>query len=297
MYNCSKPGCTKKTNEKCSNCKIAYYCSTQCQKAHWVSHRAKCQADPITLDEIIKYTDKTIMCGEDLPYISDVEFLGSRVEGGKHYVFVRDSNTGFSGNFKNRFMDGKNIGEDEFAKYWTAGNCELFNFSVATVLGQVLEKRRILFQNKNIVKIWICLLKVTKKFNPLVIVFADVKGTSKIDNEKTEVFNFTTHYSLAVELEDASIHLLDFAAAQFDMYSKFGNYYVHTEKLNMPNRAGSIESRHFHDVKCSYGVVTNGHQSDLFMTLFKMRRPTDITLFRSKIMTGAMERNLSSILY
>lgn len=37
--NCNKDNCKL----RCSKCQLAYYCSTECQKAHWVTHRDLCK--------------------------------------------------------------------------------------------------------------------------------------------------------------------------------------------------------------------------------------------------------------
>lgn len=37
--NCSKPDCQK----RCSCCKLVYYCSDECQKAHWKTHKHSCR--------------------------------------------------------------------------------------------------------------------------------------------------------------------------------------------------------------------------------------------------------------
>lgn len=37
--NCSKSDCAK----KCSRCKTTYYCSAECQKEHWASHKPSCR--------------------------------------------------------------------------------------------------------------------------------------------------------------------------------------------------------------------------------------------------------------
>lgn len=41
MDNCAH--CGKVANSKCTNCKAVQYCSRDCQKAHWKSHKLNCR--------------------------------------------------------------------------------------------------------------------------------------------------------------------------------------------------------------------------------------------------------------
>jgi hypothetical protein len=35
--------CGKIASKQCSRCKKEFYCSTQCQKSDWATHKKKCQ--------------------------------------------------------------------------------------------------------------------------------------------------------------------------------------------------------------------------------------------------------------
>jgi hypothetical protein len=41
-YPCSGPGCTKRTTQRCAGCSGACYCSRECQRAHWKTHKKVC---------------------------------------------------------------------------------------------------------------------------------------------------------------------------------------------------------------------------------------------------------------
>jgi len=42
VHYCSVPTCTKKSTSRCSKCKQAWYCSTECQKQDWPKHKTEC---------------------------------------------------------------------------------------------------------------------------------------------------------------------------------------------------------------------------------------------------------------
>lgn len=41
---CSNPSCSKPGTRKCSGCRIAKYCSRDCQRSEWSVHKAACKA-------------------------------------------------------------------------------------------------------------------------------------------------------------------------------------------------------------------------------------------------------------
>jgi hypothetical protein len=41
---CDQPGCAGAGTHKCSGCGLVYYCSKECQKAHWKAHKSVCKA-------------------------------------------------------------------------------------------------------------------------------------------------------------------------------------------------------------------------------------------------------------
>lgn len=43
---CANPKCSKQNcSERCGGCKKVFYCSAECQKAHWVTHKTTCKAN------------------------------------------------------------------------------------------------------------------------------------------------------------------------------------------------------------------------------------------------------------
>lgn len=44
---CSNLVCLNKAIQQCAKCKLAYYCSQKCQKAHWNAHKANCKSKEI----------------------------------------------------------------------------------------------------------------------------------------------------------------------------------------------------------------------------------------------------------
>ncbi|KAK7689834.1 hypothetical protein QCA50_006473 [Cerrena zonata] len=58
-YNCGVKGSVK-TLQKCSKCKAAKYCSRECQKADWATHKPSCNNNS-ELAEALKEQDNTPM--------------------------------------------------------------------------------------------------------------------------------------------------------------------------------------------------------------------------------------------
>jgi hypothetical protein len=40
---CAKPGCDGAGKKTCADCLKVYYCTRQCQLAHWPAHKAECR--------------------------------------------------------------------------------------------------------------------------------------------------------------------------------------------------------------------------------------------------------------
>ena len=52
---CGASGSTK----KCSSCKTAYYCSRDCQMAHWKTHKEFCKKMAAKADAVLKGRKET----------------------------------------------------------------------------------------------------------------------------------------------------------------------------------------------------------------------------------------------
>jgi hypothetical protein len=56
------PGCENMANQRCSRCKIAKYCSRECQKNHFKEHKLFCESEKqyvvgIPMDDYLKLKD------------------------------------------------------------------------------------------------------------------------------------------------------------------------------------------------------------------------------------------------
>ena len=40
---CGLPGCANPGKKKCARCCVVYYCSKECQDAHWIEHKEFCK--------------------------------------------------------------------------------------------------------------------------------------------------------------------------------------------------------------------------------------------------------------
>lgn len=43
-HKCAKPDCQNHGSLRCARCKLIYYCSQECQRAHWAMHKSTCQS-------------------------------------------------------------------------------------------------------------------------------------------------------------------------------------------------------------------------------------------------------------
>ena len=69
--------------QRCTGCKVVFYCSTKCQKAHWKQHKKKCKAFRAEVDASGK--DKTALSAEGrfrrgTRYLSKGRFKKAEVE-------------------------------------------------------------------------------------------------------------------------------------------------------------------------------------------------------------------------
>ena len=76
--------CGKHGNwQRCTGCKVVFYCSTKCQKAHWKQHKKKCKAFRAEVDASGK--DKTALSADarwrrGTRYLSKGRFKKAEIE-------------------------------------------------------------------------------------------------------------------------------------------------------------------------------------------------------------------------
>ncbi|KAK7012221.1 hypothetical protein R3P38DRAFT_1585417 [Favolaschia claudopus] len=57
---CWNEGCLKRADQRCSNCKIATYCGTTCQKTGWSNHKMECEMNRILREREEKEAQKPV---------------------------------------------------------------------------------------------------------------------------------------------------------------------------------------------------------------------------------------------
>lgn len=67
--------CNQQATQKCSKCKLAYYCSAQCQKKSWADHKSFCQAATTFEKPLVTMWDKD---GNTQQFSSVNELLGQK---------------------------------------------------------------------------------------------------------------------------------------------------------------------------------------------------------------------------
>ena len=81
------PMCLKNASEVCSKCRTVYYCSAECQKAHWkLSHKKACQPNPkkyrmnLDLTQVFQGLEESCFEGHEFLVVKPSEKLSSLAE-------------------------------------------------------------------------------------------------------------------------------------------------------------------------------------------------------------------------
>lgn len=248
--NCIK--CDVITQKRCGVCPIETdiaLCSIDCFSKHWEFHKG----DTAILETfMIRFSD--VLHDAQLLEIIDFRYYGSLREkdSDKKFIFLHDTDKDLRGSIQDHFKK-QGLAGDEFANYYTTGKCGLGAYGFAGGLFLISKKHKILYRGNEVIEIGIMDIEVTKKYVSNVLVFnwpgKKNKGNHGIPTKSNgwqhhwDVDNIHSkiHQVSYVKLSNGEYYIIDFAASQYGVYSKFAEKYVHTESIT--------------DSKCSFGNI------------------------------------------
>lgn len=249
--NCEK--CGIPTQKRCGICPIdsdRACCSIECFNKHWDIHK-----DNFALLETFMLRFGDTFHDAQLLEMIDFRHFGSLQEkdSNKKFIFLHDTNKPMIGNVQDHFEKQGLIG-DEFANYFSTGKCGLSSYGFASGLFLIKKKYNILYKGKHVTEIGVLDIEITKEYTTNVLVFkwpkkSNKKGKYNLPTKSEgwqfhwDVDNIHTkwHQVAYIRIEGDQYYTFDFTAAQYGIYTKFVDKYVHVENVT----AG----------KCSYGKM------------------------------------------
>lgn len=249
--NCEK--CGVATQKRCGICPIETdraCCSIGCFNKHWDSHKD----DHAILETfMIRFSD-TFYDAQLLELI-DFRYFGSlqEKEPNRKFIFLHDTNETLMGSVHDHFKK-QGLMDDEFANFYATGKCGLGSYGFAGGLFLIKKKYNLLYKGKYVTEIGVLDIEVTKDYVTNVLVFNWPKKSTKRGkhNLPTKSSGWQHHWDVDnihnkwhqvayIRIEGDQYYTIDFAAAQYGIYTKFLDKHVHVENVT--------------DGKCSFGKI------------------------------------------
>jgi hypothetical protein len=237
--------CNKQTTQICNGCKCTYYCSRDCQVKHWKNHKIEC--DNLSTNNLLNKICQILLMGEELEFYS-FDYFCKRMIGKDLYWFFKYNDFLIKGNIEDYYTKRSSINmtREEFANYYYTGKCSIFNFGVAFGLfNLLLSKKSIKLYGNKIIKLYILKLDIFKPYitNILSFEYPIPDNDKNHNNWDCDRMHSNKHQVIGVKLDNNCEYLLDFAAAQYGIYTQTSEHnWLHIEKIVDDNR-------------CSYGFI------------------------------------------
>jgi hypothetical protein len=243
----------------------------------WNKHKMECKKPQIIFEDAAKDICK-LLHDSDNVNINAMDYFGSRMVGKYKVMFFKEL-----GDIKG--LDGTKYGDiqewlaspkrtvqlvgDEFARYYSVGKCSISAFAVAKAIHNLSKTRIVTFGGIPIEHVFMLGIQVTKSYTPMAFSYIQpVPSLERTDMENwdMEYLSNNKHQVAAIMLKDGSKYIIDFAAAQYEIYTKTkcGTGWLYVEKLNFefPDFKGLHENNFtFDDTEESmkYYVLSYGY--------------------------------------
>lgn len=270
MNVCNNLKCTKEANQRCSGCKSVYYCSKECQKIDWKVHKTSCitkVSSPTTTNVVVanvtpqptldrkgsidfmdmaKFIGEMLFSGAGASYAL-IDYRGSRCVTDRNgvrsnvYFFSAPTKENIKGSFYKWFTDPARkipMKGQEFANWFTTGICSTWAFGVAIALDDIINTKTITIGASKVKEVRVLAMKITKEFTRNVSCYTDPmppEDKSDIENWDCDMVHSDIHQVVGIILEDSSLYIADFSAAQYGIYDRFHDtpVWFHFEKSDI----------------------------------------------------------------
>lgn len=234
--------CKGYTTSKCSRCGTNYYCSRECQLKDWPSHKPIC-LKPVDFESLIPAIWKTYLSSEGHPWPIQ-KFGGTKTIKGKKYWFfeLEKRQTVIGGNHKDFWTtnscvekgSSRCMTEAEFWVYETINSCQIFSVPLAILLSEFKKQKKCLrIRGEKVSDIRIIETHVETEFTDQMLCFEKQPTTlplHKWDCDKG-VTKEDNHTVLGLWTEGKKVWSVDFAAAQYEIFTQEVGHYIHIEEL------------------------------------------------------------------
>lgn len=284
--------CGTNATQFCSACKIFFYCNKEHQSQHWRDgrHKERCNKIPVKNWDVLRDQIASLLLQGDTLQQCQLTYQGKREIGKDKLVWffkpLQRETPVFQGNIVDYFTGSQRMQSmDEVGLFYFTGKCSLVAYGAALATLCALQEMEFQLDGLMVRRVLVGHLLVTRPFKYNVFCYEKKvppeKDDRNLDKWDCDHLHTKNHQVLILELEDLSWKVIDFAAAQYGIFTKIpsGKGFIHVETVKAGQVKPRIESESA-EIEISYGNLL---ECSSFQDDYQLKRSLDSLDMRTNL--------------